>query len=62
MWQTVLLCHFHDVLPGSAIEMVFDDASKVSFDLYFRHSKAITEFSFTQTSSREDINYVMRFL
>ena len=30
LWQTVLLCHFHDVLPGSAIEMVFEDADKVS--------------------------------
>ena len=30
LWQTVLLCHFHDVLPGSAIEMVFEDAAKVS--------------------------------
>ena len=32
LWQTVLLCHFHDVLPGSAIEMVFEDADKVSTD------------------------------
>ena len=30
LWQSVLLCHFHDVLPGSAIEMVFEDADKVS--------------------------------
>jgi alpha-mannosidase len=29
MWQTILLCHFHDVLPGSAIEMVNDDAATV---------------------------------
>jgi alpha-mannosidase len=29
MWQTILLCHFHDVLPGSAIEMVNDDAAVV---------------------------------
>ena len=29
VWQSVLLCHFHDVLPGSAIEMVFEDADKV---------------------------------
>lgn len=30
MWETVLLCHFHDVLPGSAIEMVYEDSGKVS--------------------------------
>jgi alpha-mannosidase len=25
-WEDLLLCQFHDVLPGSAIEMVYDDA------------------------------------
>jgi alpha-mannosidase len=40
MWENVLLylhcsdytncrCQFHDVLPGSSIEMVYDDASAV---------------------------------
>jgi alpha-mannosidase len=29
MWENVLLCQFHDVLPGSSIEMVYDDASHV---------------------------------
>jgi Alpha mannosidase middle domain len=29
MWENVLLCQFHDVLPGSSIEMVYEDASAV---------------------------------
>ncbi|KAH9821763.1 family 38 glycoside hydrolase [Melampsora americana] len=29
MWETVLLCQFHDVLPGSAINMVYVDAEKM---------------------------------
>jgi alpha-mannosidase len=29
----MLLCQFHDVLPGSAIGMVYDDAEKVQSTL-----------------------------
>ncbi|KAL2757471.1 glycoside hydrolase family 38 protein [Sodiomyces alcalophilus JCM 7366] len=28
MWEAVLLCQFHDCLPGSSIEMVYDDSDK----------------------------------
>ena len=31
MWEAVLLCQFHDCLPGSAIEMCYDDSDKVGF-------------------------------
>jgi len=34
MWENVLLCQFHDVLPGSSIEMVYEDASHVSSPFY----------------------------
>lgn len=30
MWEDVLLCQFHDCLPGSCIEMCYDDSDKVS--------------------------------
>ena len=26
MWENVLLCQFHDCLPGSSIEMCYDDS------------------------------------
>ena len=29
MWESVLLCQFHDCLPGSSIEMCYDDSDKV---------------------------------
>jgi alpha-mannosidase len=29
MWQGVMLCQFHDCLPGTAIEMCYDDSEKV---------------------------------
>ena len=29
MWEDILLCQFHDCLPGSSIEMCYDDTDKV---------------------------------
>ncbi|RAL12310.1 alpha-mannosidase [Aspergillus homomorphus CBS 101889] len=29
MWEGVLLCQFHDCLPGSSIEMCYDDSDKL---------------------------------
>lgn len=29
MWEGVLLCQFHDCLPGSAIKMCYDDSDQV---------------------------------
>lgn len=29
MWENVLLCQFHDCLPGSCIEMCYDDSDKL---------------------------------
>lgn len=29
MWEATLLCQFHDCLPGSSIEMCYDDSDKV---------------------------------
>ncbi|GMK54493.1 hypothetical protein CspeluHIS016_0110790 [Cutaneotrichosporon spelunceum] len=28
-WEDLLLCQFHDVLPGSSIQMVYDDAERI---------------------------------
>lgn len=33
MWEGVLLCQFHDCLPGSGIEMCYEDSDKVSHGL-----------------------------
>ncbi|KAM9884123.1 hypothetical protein VD0002_g3775 [Verticillium dahliae] len=29
MWEAILLCQFHDCLPGSSIEMCYDDSDKM---------------------------------
>lgn len=29
MWESVLLCQFHDCLPGSSIEMCYDDTDEI---------------------------------
>jgi alpha-mannosidase len=29
MWEGILLCQFHDCLPGSSIEMCYDDSDAV---------------------------------
>jgi alpha-mannosidase len=29
MWQKILLCQFHDCLPGTAIQMCYDDSDQV---------------------------------
>jgi alpha-mannosidase len=32
MWEATLLCQFHDCLPGSSIEMCYDDSDEVGFE------------------------------
>ena len=29
MWEGILLCHFHDCLPGTSIQMCYDDSDKL---------------------------------
>ncbi|KAI1263117.1 glycoside hydrolase family 38 protein [Xylariaceae sp. FL1019] len=40
MWEAVLLCQFHDCLPGSAIEMCYDDSDEL-YDAVFSESKKL---------------------
>jgi alpha-mannosidase len=39
LWKTVLLNQFHDVLPGSSIGPVYDDATKLYVHTEYRSSK-----------------------
>ncbi|KAH8648694.1 alpha-mannosidase [Xylariales sp. PMI_506] len=34
MWEGVMLCQFHDCLPGSAIKMCYDDSDKVYLNVF----------------------------
>lgn len=42
MWEDVLLCQFHDCLPGSSIEMCYEDASEV-YAKVFETGKRLTQ-------------------
>lgn len=42
-WEDLLLCQFHDVLPGSAIHMVYDDAEAIYAKLHKRVTKIIKD-------------------
>ncbi|KAK9452234.1 glycosyl hydrolases family 38 N-terminal domain-containing protein [Limtongia smithiae] len=55
LWEVVLLCQFHDVLPGSAIEMVYDDTKRLYADVAAKGEKLLEEvigaLGFTATAS-----------
>ncbi|KAH7061684.1 glycosyl hydrolases family 38 N-terminal domain-containing protein [Paraphoma chrysanthemicola] len=43
MWENVLLCQFHDCLPGSSIEMCYDDSDKIYAEVFVTGEKLLAE-------------------
>ncbi|PYI13511.1 organelle alpha-mannosidase [Aspergillus violaceofuscus CBS 115571] len=43
MWEGVLLCQFHDCLPGSSIEMCYDDSNKLYKQIFETGQRARKE-------------------
>jgi alpha-mannosidase len=43
MWEGVLLCQFHDCLPGSSIEMCYDDSDKLYAEIFKTGEKCIID-------------------
>lgn len=43
MWENVLLCQFHDCLPGSAIEMCYDDSDELYDKVFKTGEKLLTD-------------------
>ncbi|KAH6638439.1 glycosyl hydrolases family 38 N-terminal domain-containing protein [Boeremia exigua] len=43
MWENVLLCQFHDCLPGSSIEMCYDDSDKIYAKVFATGEKLLSE-------------------
>ncbi|KAL1969339.1 hypothetical protein VTN77DRAFT_9531 [Rasamsonia byssochlamydoides] len=43
MWEAVLLCQFHDCLPGSSIEMCYDESDVLYEKLFATGMKILTE-------------------
>ena len=54
-WKDLLLCQFHDVLPGSSIDPVYDDAEKIYKELFaFAEKKEKELIAATLYSENED--------
>ena len=54
-WKNLLLCQFHDVLPGSSIDTVYDDAEKIYKELFaFAQKKEKQLVADTLLSAGED--------
>lgn len=54
-WKNLLLCQFHDVLPGSSIDTVYDDAEKIYNELFaFADKKEKELVADTLLSNSED--------
>lgn len=45
LWEPLLQCQFHDVLPGSSIRLVYDDAEKIYADIDRRAKKLLADAS-----------------
>ena len=56
LWQTTLLCHFHDVVPGSAIEMVYQDAGVLYKELFENGEKLFDSITLKLGLSKIDSN------
>ena len=53
MWENVLLCQFHDCLPGSAIEMCYDDSDELYKKVFDTGDKCMKEALKTLGFSRD---------
>lgn len=58
MWEGVLLCQFHDCLPGSSIEMCYDDSDQLYAEIFRTGARAkadaLSVLGMTESMRRED--------
>jgi alpha-mannosidase len=43
MWEGILLCQFHDCLPGSSIEMCYDDSDELYANIFKTGTKLVKD-------------------
>lgn len=61
MWENVLLCQFHDCLPGSCIEMCYDDSDELYAKVFDTGKKLLNDaldalgFEHNLSSSKENL-------
>lgn len=56
MWENVLLCQFHDCLPGSCIEMCYDDSDELYKKVFETGDKCIEDALKTLGFSRNELS------
>ncbi len=49
-WEKILLCQFHDVIPGSSIKEVYDDSDLIYADIQSKARKALEQSAQTISS------------
>jgi alpha-mannosidase len=63
MWENVLLCQFHDCLPGSSIEMCYDDSDRIYAEVFATGEKllseALSELGFDDESTWENDTHLI---
>ena len=57
MWEPILLCQFHDCLPGSSIEMCYDDSDKLYAEAFALGHKVLKDALSVLGFSRYDAGY-----
>ncbi|PNS13952.1 Alpha-mannosidase [Sphaceloma murrayae] len=56
MWENVLLCQFHDCLPGSCIEMCYDDSDEI-YAKVFKTGERILSDALLALGFKEKMNH-----
>ncbi len=62
MWESILLCQFHDCLPGSCIEMVYDDSDELYAKVFKTGVKVMKEALSTLGFSRHGVTTAINTL
>ncbi len=57
MWENVLLCQFHDCLPGSSIEMCYDDSDEI-YAKVFETGQKLLESALAALDISKDVSDV----
>lgn len=62
LWEKILLCQFHDCLPGTSIEMCYDDSDELYAEVFERGQvllrDALTTLGFSESSKEDETNLV----
>ncbi|PCG91440.1 Glycoside hydrolase/deacetylase, beta/alpha-barrel [Penicillium occitanis (nom. inval.)] len=62
MWESVLLCQFHDCLPGSSIGMCYEDTKEIYAEVFATghrlKKEALAALGFSEPKSSENVQFI----